>query len=531
MAIGVARDLEVRGPAAVPSADVLTPDVRTFVALLHHTFEDRRRELLARRRVAATAWRAGRPPSFLAETRAVREAAWTVAPPAADLRRRHVEITGPTDRKMLINALNSGADTFMADFEDANTPTWRNLVEGQRNLSEAIAGTIEHRAPDGRRYRLAEKTAALLVRPRGWHLLERHAQVDGSPVAGALFDAGVFLRRNALAMLERGRTPALYLPKLESHLEARLWSDVLTLAEDELGIPRGTVRVTVLVETLPLAFEMEEVLYELREHGAALNAGRWDYLFSVLKLLGGGQLLPDRSQLTMTVPFMRAYTDLLVHTCHRRGAYAIGGMAAFIPDRRDRAANDLALDRVRADKSREVGDGFDGTWVAHPDLVPVAIAEFARALGLRDAQLERRPSRPVPDLARLVDLAVAGGTVTEAGLRTNVSVGIRYLASWLSGIGAAAIDGLMEDAATAEISRMQVWQWTRHAARTAEGATVTGALVREVVASELARIERLATGAGFAAGRYREAAALFERIALDEEPVEFLTLPAVELID
>jgi malate synthase len=439
-----------------------------------------------------------------------------------------VELTGPAERKMVINALNSGADVFMADFEDANTPTWRNMVHGQVNLLDAVRRTIEHRNPDGRVYRLNDTVATLLVRPRGWHLPERHFSVDGAAASGSLFDFGLYVFHNGRRLLERGSGPYFYLPKLESHLEARLWNDAFVIAETRLGLPTGAIRGTVLVETIPAAFEMDEILWELRDHSGGLNAGRWDYMFSLIKKFRAQPafVLPDRAQVTMTVPFMRAYTELLVKTCHRRGAHALGGMAAFIPSRRDPKVNEVALAKVREDKVRESQDGFDGTWVAHPDLVPVAREPFARLLGDRAHQLERQRPEVAADAAALLDVRVPGGSVTEAGLRNNVSVALQYLAAWLDGNGAVAIYNLMEDAATAEISRSQVWQWAHHGVRLAEGPTVTRALVERIVEEELAKLGAAASGA-----QYRAAREIFEAVALDDPFVEFLTLPASERID
>jgi malate synthase len=525
--------IELRGPVEGAAAQVLTPPALAFVARLQREFGATRAALLRRRAERQAELDAGGTLAFLAATRAVREADWSVAPVPKDLERRWVEITGPAERKMVINALNSGADVFMADFEDAHTPTWRNMVEGQVNLIDAISRTIEFVNPDGRVYRLGDQVATLLVRPRGWHLPEKHLWVDGQPVSGGLFDFGLYLFHNGRRLLERGTGPYFYLPKLESHLEARLWNDVFLLGEGALGLPRGSVRATVLIETIPAAFEMEEILYELRDHSAGLNAGRWDYMFSLIKKFRSrpDMVLPDRAQVTMTVPFMRAYTELLVKTCHRRGAHAIGGMAAFIPNRRDPEVTEVALARVREDKVRESRDGFDGTWVAHPDLVTVAREPFAALLGTRPHQVARQ--RPeVSVVARdLLDARVPDGAVTETGLRNNVSVALQYLAAWLGGSGAVAIFNLMEDAATAEIARSQVWQWLRHGVRLAEGLPVTRELVRRIEAEELARIRETLGETGYDASRYEAAVALFETVALAEEFVEFLTLPAYDRID
>ncbi len=495
----VSSMVEVLAPA---DADVLSSEALDFVALLQRELGPQRRELLARRAERQRELDAGARPDFLAETRGVREADWRVAEAPADLRDRRCEITGPVERKMMINALNSGARVFMADFEDANSPTWTNVVQGQRNVMDAVRRTITLDTGE-KSYRLNDETATLMIRPRGWHLPERHVVLDGEPVSGSLFDFGLVVFHNAREQLERGTGPYFYLPKLESHLEARLWAQAFALAEDRLGLPHGSIRCTVLIETVLAAFEMEEILYELRDYGCSLNAGRWDYIFSVIKKLGA--VLPDRAQVTMTVPFMRAYTELLVRTCHRRGAHAIGGMAAFIPSRRDPEVNEQALAKVREDKERESGDGFDGTWVAHPDLVPVATECFDAVLGERANQLERQRDDVEVAAADLTDFEVPGGSITEDGLRVNVSVGTRYLDAWLHAVGAAAIDNLMEDAATSEISRAQVWSWVYRAGRFDEGR------VRE----ELARVE---------AGD--EAKELFAQVALAPAFVEFLTLPA-----
>jgi malate synthase len=497
---------ELRAPLAGRDAEVLTPQALAFVAALQRAFGPERTQLLAAREARQAELDGGVRPDFLPETRAVRESDWQVAPAPAPLQDRRVEITGPVDRKMVINALNSGARIFMADFEDANSPTWRNVVDGQVNLKDAVAGTIELES-NGKRYELHDDPAVLVVRPRGWHLSEKHVHVDGEPVFGSLFDFGLYVFHNR----ER---PWFYIPKLESHLEARLWNRVFDFTEDELGLARGSIKATVLIENVLAAFEMDEILFELREHIVGLNAGRWDYLFSLIKRLRAlGAVLPDRGQLTMTTPFMRAYTELLVKTCHRRGAHAMGGMAAFIPSRRDPEVNERALAKVREDKVREAGDGFDGTWVAHPDLVPVATEVFDGVLDDRPNQVDRLREDVSVSAEDLLDLRVEGGAVTEEGLRQNVSVGVRYIESWLRGVGAAAIDNLMEDAATAEISRSQVWQWVRHGEFTPEH-------VRDVIAAE--------TPDG---GRFAEARELFEHVSLSEDFVEFLTLPAYDYID
>jgi malate synthase len=490
--------------------DVLTGDAVDFLTELERTFGPRRRELLQARHERAQRLRDGELPDFLPDTRAVRDADWRVAPVPAELQDRRVEITGPVDRKMVINALNSGAKMFMADFEDSNSPTWRNCIEGQVNLTDALERTITLDTGE-KQYALEDETATLLVRPRGWHLEERHFEVDGAPISASLFDFGLYFFRNHA----RGGT-WFYLPKLESHLEARLWNDVFVWSQDRLGVPQGTIKATVLIETILAAFEMEEILYELREHSAGLNAGRWDYIFSVIKKLGHRPefVLPDRSAVTMAVPFMRAYTELLVKTCHERGAHAMGGMAAFIPSRRDAEVNAAALAKVREDKEREAGQGFDGTWVAHPDLVPVAMEIFDRVLGERPNQVERQRDDVSSTAADLLDVASTPGEITLEGLHNNVSVGIQYLAAWLQGSGAVAIFNLMEDAATSEISRSQVWQWLQHG-------KVARADVEAAIEEEVAKLD----------GDYREARSLFEQVALGDDFVEFLTLPAYEHID
>jgi len=510
------KGIDVQAPVVGRGAEILTPQALAFVAELQRRFGPERQRLLAARVERQARLDAGELPDFLAETREVREGDWRVAQAPPDLQDRRVEITGPVDRKMVINALNSGARVFMADFEDANSPTWANNVDGQVNLRDAVDGTISLDTGE-KTYELGESPAVLVVRPRGWHLPERHVLVDGESVAGSLFDFGLYVFHNGARALERGTGPYFYLPKLESHLEARLWNDVFDCAEEELGLPKGSIKVTVLIETVLAAFEMDEILYELRDHIVGLNAGRWDYLFSLIKKFRSGSetILPDRAQLTMTTPFMRAYTELLVKTCHRRGVHAMGGMAAFIPSRRDPEVNERALAKVREDKVREAGDGFDGTWVAHPDLVPVAMEVFDEVLGGRPNQVDRQRNDVSVAAPELLDLRVEGGSVTEEGLRANVSVGIRYIESWLQGVGAAAIDNLMEDAATAEISRSQVWQWVRHGEFTADR-------VREVIADELP---------SDGSGRFEEARELFERVAMTDDFVEFLTLPAYEYID
>ncbi len=525
--------IEVRAPAPGRFAEILTPEALEFVARLEREFGPRRRALLQRRAERQAEFDRGVLPDFLPETRHIRESEWRVAPVPRDLQDRRVEITGPVDRKMMINALNSGAKVFMADFEDALSPTWTNLIQGHINLIDAIERTIAFESPDGRIYRLNEQVATLMVRPRGWHLVEKHVWVDGAPMSASLFDFGLYMFHNGRRLLEKGTGPYFYLPKLESHLEARLWNDVFLYTQEALGIPRGSIKATVLIETILAAFEMDEILYELREHSAGLNAGRWDYIFSIIKKFRHRPdfVLPDRAQVTMTVPFMRAYTELLVKTCHRRGAHAIGGMAAFIPSRRNPQINEVALARVREDKLRESRDGFDGTWVAHPDLVPVAMAVFDQVLGEKPNQIDRQRPEVQVTARDLLDVRVPGGQITEGGLRNNISVAIQYLESWLRGTGAVAIFNLMEDTATAEIARSQVWQWVRHGARLTEGPTVTRDLVRRLEAEELARIREALGDALYQQGRFAEATELFEKVALSEEFVEFLTFPAYDYID
>jgi malate synthase len=525
--------LELKGAIEPGFERVLSADALEFVAALHRDFGPRRQQLLQARAARQQRLIAGEPLNFLEATREVREGDWQVAPAPADLRQRWVEITGPTDRKLVINALNSGADGFMADFEDANSPTWNNMVDGHINLRDAIEGTITYDGSDGRHYQLGPNPATLLVRPRGWHLDERHLLIDAAPASGSLFDFGLHVFHCARLLLDHGSGPYFYLPKLQSHLEARLWNDVFNFSEQALGIPHGSIRATVLIETLPAAFEMEEILYELREHSAGLNAGRWDYLFSTIKTLGRrpDSVLPDRGAVTMTVPFMRAYTELLVASCHRHGAHAMGGMSALIPSRTDPEANAVALAGVKADKEREVGQGYDGTWVAHPDLVPVAREVFERGLGGAENQLGRQRDDVHVTAEQLVDLAATPGSVTEAGLRTNASVGFQYVSFWLSGRGAAAINSLPEDAATAEISRSQLWQWVRHGVKLDDGRTVTAELVRQILDEETAKIRATVGEEVWTRGRPAETREIFERMALAPELVDFLTIPASEFLD
>jgi malate synthase len=524
--------LQLLGGMEAGFEEVLTPEALEFLAALQREFGARREDLLGARAQRRAELRQGGRLDFLPETREIREGDWTVAPAPPDLEQRWVEITGPTDRKMMINALNSGADGFMADLEDANAPTWRNMVSGQLNLRDAVTGTISHHSSDGREYALGPTPATLLIRPRGWHLPERHLLIDAQPISGSLFDFGLALFHCARQLMESGSGPYFYLPKMESHLEARLWNDVFCFAQDAVGIPRGTIKATVLIETLPAAFEMEEILYELRDHSAGLNAGRWDYIFSSIKCFAdrSEMVLPDRSEVTMTVPFMRSYTELLAATCHRRGAHAMGGMAALIPSRRDPEANERALAGVRADKEREVSQGYDGTWVAHPDLVPVAREVFQAGLDGAPNQLERRRDDVAVTADDLQDLAATPGDITEAGLRTNINVGFQYLSFWLSGRGAAAINSLMEDAATCEISRTQIWQWVHHEARLDDGRAVTAELVRGLLDEESERIRRDVGEEVWQAGRPAETRELFDRVALSGELIEFLTLPAYQYL-
>jgi malate synthase len=532
-AMAAVDGVEVRGRADGEFAQILSLEALAFLAKLQRELGPRRKELLRARADRGKRIREGELPDFLAATSAVRSGDWRVATAPSDLQKRWVEITGPTDRKMVINALNCGANVFMADFEDANTPTWDNMIDGQINLIDANDRTIEFLNPDGRVYELNDSVATLLVRPRGWHLVEKHLLVDGEPMSASLFDFGLYVFHNTQRLMARGSAPYFYLPKMESHLEARLWNDAFILAQAYLGAPIGTYRATVLIETILAAFEMEEILYELRDHSSGLNAGRWDYMFSAIKKFADrpDKVLPDRAQVTMTAPFMRAYTEMLVRACHRRGAHAIGGMAAFIPNRRDAEVTENALTRVRDDKTRESGDGFDGTWVAHPDLVPVAQEVFQNALGERPNQVDRLREDVTPNAASLIDLTIPGGTVTEVGVRTNISVGIQYIESWLRGVGAAAINNLMEDAATAEISRSQLWQWIRHGTKLDDGRTVTRELVRSLEAEELSNLREALGSAAYEEGRFKDAATIFESVALADEYIEFLTIPAYEYLD
>jgi malate synthase len=518
--------LEIRAPEVAEAARIVTPDALAFLERLALEFEPRRQALLDRRREVQRKLASGARPDFQPETREIREGGWKVATAPRDLDDRHVEITGPVERKMMINALNSGAKVFMGDFEDALSPPWSNVITGQANCMDAIRRELEYVSPEGKRYTLQEKLATLIVRPRGWHLEEKHLLVDGKPMSASLFDFGLYFFHNAQELLARKSGPYFYLPKLENHNEARLWNDVFKAAQNELGIPTGTVRATVLIETILAAFQMDEILYELREHSAGLNAGRWDYLFSIVKNFRNSPdfVLPDRSQLTMTVPFMRAYTELLVKTCHRRDAHAIGGMAAFIPSRRDPEVNATALARVREDKAREAAAGYDGAWVAHPDLVPLVEEVFGEALGGQPHQKGRQRDDVEVTARDLLDVQVAGGRVTEAGVRANISVALQYLGAWLGGSGAVAINNLMEDAATAEISRSQLWQWIRHAARTEDGNPITLDRCRKILQEETEQL----VAQGGDPGRLTSAGELLDGLFSAKEFPEFLTLTAYQ---
>ncbi|MEX0960395.1 MAG: malate synthase A [Burkholderiales bacterium] len=512
-------------------AEVISSDALAFLAKLHRNFDARRHELLARRAERQKALDAGKLPDFLPETEQIRKGDWKVAPVPADLQDRRVEITGPTDRKMVINALNSGASMYMADFEDSNTPTWDNQVQGQINMRDAVRRTISFASPEGKQYRLADKIATLLVRPRGWHLDEKHVAVDGQPISGALLDFGLYFFHNAKERVRQGSGIYLYLPKMESHLEARLWNDVFVFSQKELGVPQGTVKATVLIETVLASFEMDEILYELREHSAGLNCGRWDYIFSCIKKFRNQKdfILADRNLVTMTSPFMRAYSLLLIKTCHRRGAFAMGGMAAQIPIKNDPKANDAAIAKVRADKEREANDGHDGTWVAHPGLVSIAKESFDKAMTTPNQIHKQRDDVNISakDLLQFEPR----GPITEAGLRANINIGIQYMGAWLAGTGCVPIFNLMEDAATAEISRAQIWHWIRSPHGTLDdGRKVTRDLFRELLPQELKKVREMLGEKGYAAGKYEEGAKMFEELTLAEDFVEFLTLPAYDYV-
>jgi malate synthase len=523
---GMAEDIRVEGPVSARQERVLTDDALDFVANLQRRLGPAREDLLLRRRQRQDDLDAGATFDFLTNTQAVRDGDWVVAPAPADLADRRVEITGPVEPKMMINALNSGASVFMADFEDALSPTWANVVSGQASLMDAVRRELRFESPQGKEYRLNDRTATLVVRPRGWHLVERHLLVDGLPVSASLFDFGLYFFHNAEELVARGSGPYFYLPKLESHSEAQLWNHAFVQAQELLGLPNGTIRATVLIETLAAAFEMDEILYELRDHAAGLNAGRWDYIFSIIRLLRKDPiLLPDRSQITMGVPFLRAYTDLLVATCHRRNAHAIGGMAAFIPSRKDAEVNRAALAKVREDKEREARAGFDGTWVAHPDLVPVAREVFDQHLGERPHQKHVLREELAVTAADLLDFRIEDGRITEEGVRGNISIALQYLDSWLQGYGAAGIQNLMEDTATAEISRAQLWQWVHNEAPLADGRRVTPDLYRGLRDQELAAL------GGGEQGRLREAAEILDRLVLGDDFVPFLTVEAYRYLE
>ncbi|MBL8062932.1 MAG: malate synthase A [Anaerolineales bacterium] len=525
--------MKIHGRSSPEFQEILTPEALAFVEQLEREFGTRRRELLQKRVERQKAFDTGALPGFLEETAHIRAGDWQVGSIPNDLQDRRVEITGPPERKMAINALNSGAKVFMADFEDANAPTWENLIQGHLNLRDAIERKISLTTPE-KTYKLNENPATLFVRPRGWHLDEKHALMDEKPISASLFDFGLFLFLNANRLRERGTGPYFYLPKLESHLEARLWNDVFNFSEDKLGIPRGTIKVTVLIETILAAFEMDEILYELREHIVALNAGRWDYIFSAIKKFSKRPefLLPDRAQITMTVPFMRAYTELLVKTCHKRGAHAIGGMAAFIPSRKDKEVNDIALAKVREDKLRESNDGFDGTWVAHPDLVPVAKEVFDNVLKDKPHQKEKMRAEVNVTASDLINFNIPNGQITEAGMRLNINVALQYLDSWLRGSGAVGIYNLMEDAATAEICRAQLWQWLHHpTAALPDGRKVSEPLYHQFMAEELEKIQTLYGSPTYAASRMNDAIKLFDALVTSDTFAEFLTLSAYEKLD
>ena len=519
----------IHAPVSPEFASILTPEALALVAKLHRAFEGRRKELLALRVERTRRLDAGHKPDFLPETKAIRDADWSVAPLPKDLQCRRVEITGPVERKMVINALNSGADAYMTDFEDSNTPNWQNQIQGQINLIEAIRRTIRLEQ-GGKVYQLADKVATLVVRPRGWHLDEKHVTVDGQRVSGGIFDFALFMFHNARELLARGSGPYFYLPKMESHLEARLWNDIFVMTQAELGIPRGTIRATVLIETILAAFEMDEILYELREHSSGLNAGRWDYIFSCIKKFKVDRsfCLADRSKVTMTSPFMRAYALLLLKTCHRRNAPAIGGMSALIPIKNDPVKNEQAMAGIRSDKTRDATDGYDGGWVAHPGLVSVAMEEFVKVLGDRPNQIDRKRDDVQVAAADLMNFAPEA-PITETGVRNNINVGIHYLGSWLAGNGCVPIHNLMEDAATAEISRSQIWQWVRSPKGVMDdGRKVTAELVRTLVPQELEKVKAIVGGD---TRTYDQAAAIFQDMSLSEDFTEFLTLPLYEALD
>jgi malate synthase len=520
--------VEFLAPIPDSYAEILTPEAVAFVVDLQRAFNKRRKDLLAARQERQKRIDAGEKPNFLAETKSVREAEWTVAPLPADILDRRVEITGPVERKMIINALNSGAKVFMADFEDSNTPTWRNLIEGQINLRDAIRRTITFSDPStGKQYKLSDKTAVLFIRARGWHLEERHVRVDGEPLSGSIFDFGLYFFHNAKELLSRGSGPYFYLPKMESHLEARLWNDIFVRAQEKIGLPQRSIKATVLIETILASFEMDEILYELREHSAGLNCGRWDYIFSFIKKFANDahSVLPDRAQVTMATHFMRSYSKLAIKTCHRRNVHAIGGMSAYIPVKSDPVANEKAIAQVLADKEREAGDGHDGTWVAHPGLVPVALEVFNRLM-----PQPNQISKQLPDYNATADdlLRIPDGQITDAGLKQNVAVGLGYIEAWLRGIGCVPLFNLMEDAATAEISRAQLWQWIHQNAKLSDGRIVDLPLVESIIVAELEKQKSAVDGTRFAA--YQKAADLMRNLVATPQFVEFLTVPAYERV-
>lgn len=523
------QGVEIRAPITEAFAQILTPEAMRFVATLVREFNPERKRLLRLREERQARLDAGEKPDFLPETEPIRKGEWRVAPPPPDLMDRRVEITGPVDRKMVINALNSGAKVYMADFEDAHSPTWEGTIQGQINLYDAVRGTITYTSPEGKEYRLNEQVAVLCARPRGWHLVEKHVLIDGEPAPAALFDFGLYFFHNAHALIQKGSGPYFYLPKLESHLEARLWNNVFIRAQELLGIPRGTIRATVLIENILAAFECEEILYELREHSAGLNSGRWDYLFSIIRKFRNDAhlVLPDRATLTMTTPFMKAYSELVVQTCHKRGIHAIGGMAAQIPIRHDPEASAAAIAKVVADKEREISEGYDGTWVAHPGLVPIVMEVFEKHLqGVN--QLHVAPQRTI--LAQEL-LNFPRGEITEQGVRTNIGVSLRYLESWLRGTGCVAINYLMEDAATVEISRSQLWQWVQRKAQLTDGRVFTPELFRQMLGEELAKIEAEIGSDAYQRSRYTDAAAILERVVLAPHFIDFVTQVAYDYID
>jgi malate synthase len=530
--IELPEGVELRGAVTPEQAEIISLEALKFFAQLQREFNPRRLELLAQRKVRQDAIDNGETPDFLKETQSVREGNWQVSPVPADLRNRRVEITGPVDRKMVINALNSGANCFMADFEDAHSPTWSGTLDGQVNMRDAVAGTIEFTSPEGKLYQLNKRVATLLVRPRGWHLPEKHLLVDGEPASGSLFDFALYFFHNAQRRIEQSSGVYFYLPKMEHYLEARLWNDVFVLAQNLLGVPQGSIKATVLIETILAAFQMDEILFELRQHSAGLNCGRWDYIFSYMKKFARDEkvLVPDRAQVTMTTPFMRAYSLACIKTCHHRGAFAMGGMAAFIPIKSDPAANETALRKVREDKNREATDGHDGTWVAHPGLVEIAREEFDRVLGGQPNQISRQRDDARVTAAALLE--VPQGTITEEGLRLNIRVGIQYLEAWLRGLGCVPLYNLMEDAATAEISRTQVWHWVHHPRGIlADGRKVTVELVRMCIQEELERIRHERGAERFEKGHFPQATQLFDDLVTSDKLAEFLTLKAYELLE